>query len=287
MTNIFFVRRGSYGNVYSVNCEVYNRVFALKSFVDSNNKQTIRKILKEILIRFFYVIKHGKNILIHQKNIKLADFGLSKKISEASSNTSVLGVIPYVDPKSFDDKEKYKLNKKSDVYSVGVLLWQISSGHIPFHEDDYGPRLMLSILNGRREKIIDGTPVKYSNLYTECWRDEPNKRPNIQEITSTLKSINSLIEIDAIIDHIDRKKETHSTEVEIDPELSKKTIDLNNEMQIIPNDGLNISSDSNKEIRGSTNEIISKGESNNIMKYENRMTPSESPSNASTSEQIR
>ncbi|CAG8695775.1 1250_t:CDS:2 [Rhizophagus irregularis] len=107
-----------------------------------------------------------------------------------------------------------------------------------------------------------------------------------QEITSTLKSINSLIEIDAIIDHIDRKKETHSTEVEIDPELSKKTIDLNNEMQIIPNDGLNISSDSNKEIRGSTNEIISKGESNNIMKYENRMTPSESPSNASTSEQV-
>ncbi|CAB4417727.1 unnamed protein product [Rhizophagus irregularis] len=147
---------------------------------------------------------------------------------------------------------------------------------------------MLSILNGRREKIIDGTPVKYSNLYRECWRDEPNKRPNIQEIISTLKSINSIIEIDAIIDHIDEKKETHSMEDEINPELSKETIDLNNEL--ISHDELNISSDSNKEIRGSTNEIISKGESNIIIKYENRMASSqkyECPSNASASEQIK
>jgi serine/threonine protein kinase len=71
-----------------------------------------------------------------------------------------------VDPKSFDDKENYKLNKKSDVYSIGVLLWQISSGYRPFRDVDYGPSLMLSILNGKREKNIDGTPIEYSNLYT-------------------------------------------------------------------------------------------------------------------------
>ncbi|CAB4393314.1 unnamed protein product [Rhizophagus irregularis] len=357
--NIHQIGRGAYGNVYRVNCKVSNRVFALKSFVDSNDKQTIREVIKELklhrrvdyhenIIRLYgitnvefdtiqkysFVLEyadsgtlntylnehfneldwtdkyklasqlasaieflhgediihrdlHGNNILIHQKYIKLADFGLSKKIVEASSNTSVLGVIPYVDPKSFDDKEKYKLNKKSDVYSVGVLLWQISSGYRPFHEDNYGPSLMLSILNGKREKIIDGTPVKYSNLYRECWRDEPNKRPNIQEIISTLKSINSLIEIDEIIDHIDEKKETHSMEDEINPELSKETIDLNNEL--ISNDELNISSDSNKEIRSSTNEIISKGESNIRIKYKNRMASSqkyECPSNTSASEQV-
>jgi len=105
---------------------------------------------------------------VHQKNIKLADFGLSKEIEEvSSSNTSkILGVIPYVDPKSFDNKENYKLNKKSDVYSIGVLLWQISSGYRPFYEVDHDASLILSILNGRREEIIDGTPVKYSNLYT-------------------------------------------------------------------------------------------------------------------------
>ncbi|PKK58397.1 kinase-like protein, partial [Rhizophagus irregularis] len=44
---------------------------------------------------------HSSNILIRKKNIKLADFGLSKKIAEATSNSKIFGVIPYVDPKSF------------------------------------------------------------------------------------------------------------------------------------------------------------------------------------------
>ncbi|CAI2201327.1 3880_t:CDS:2, partial [Funneliformis geosporum] len=42
--------------------------------------------------------------------------------------------IPYVDPKLLNDK-CYTLNKKSDVYSVGVLLWQLSSGRSPFYDD--------------------------------------------------------------------------------------------------------------------------------------------------------
>jgi serine/threonine protein kinase len=100
----------------------------------------------------------------------LADFGLSKKIAEASSNTSkIFGIIPYVDPKSFNNNnqgQNYKLNKKSDVYSVGVLMWQISSGRRPFCDVNYDACLIMSILNGKREKIIDGTLVEYSNLYT-------------------------------------------------------------------------------------------------------------------------
>jgi hypothetical protein len=78
-------------------------------------------------------------------------------------------VIPYIDPKSFNNqKQTYKLNKKSDVYSVGILLWQISSGYEPFKKKgfDYDACLILNILNGVREDVIDGTPVEYYKLYT-------------------------------------------------------------------------------------------------------------------------
>ena len=103
---------------------------------------------------------------MHQKNIKIADFGLSKKIAESSSNTSeILGIIPYIDPKKLNDRN-YKLNEKSDVYSIGILLWQISSGYSPFYGVNHDGTLILAIINGRREKIIDGTPGEYSNLYT-------------------------------------------------------------------------------------------------------------------------
>jgi serine/threonine protein kinase len=107
---------------------------------------------------------------VHEKKIKLADFGLSKKIAEASSNASkIIGVVPYIDPKSFNNqKQNYKLNKKSDVYSVGVLLWQISSGYEPFKNEgfDYDACLMLNILNGKREEMTNGTPIEYYKLYT-------------------------------------------------------------------------------------------------------------------------
>ncbi|GBC49697.2 kinase-like domain-containing protein [Rhizophagus irregularis DAOM 181602=DAOM 197198] len=53
-----------------------------------------------------------------------------------------------------------------------------------FVEINYGPSLMLFILNGKREKIVDGTPVKYA-----CWNYEPNERLNMQEVVVTLKAI--------------------------------------------------------------------------------------------------
>ncbi|CAB4417769.1 unnamed protein product [Rhizophagus irregularis] len=193
---------------------------------------------------------HGNNVLIHKKNIKLADFGLSKKITEASSNTSkIFGMIPYIDPKKLDNPN-YKLDKKSDVYSIGVLLWQISSGHKPFYEIDYDVSLALSILN-------------------ECWRDEPNKRPNMQEIVTNLKSIISLVENDIIIDNINEKKEIYSMDdCDINSVLSKATVDLNNELVLV-NDKLSIvSSDSINNIDLNNELILSNGEYN-IIKYEN------------------
>jgi serine/threonine protein kinase len=106
---------------------------------------------------------------VHQKIIKLADFGLSRKIIEVSSNTSrIFGVIPYVDPKYLYDRNKnYKLNKKSDVYSVGVLMWQISSGYRPFYVENsnYDIALTLDIIGGKRENVINGTPTEYIKLY--------------------------------------------------------------------------------------------------------------------------
>jgi serine/threonine protein kinase len=96
----------------------------------------------------------------------LADFGLSRKIAEESSNTSkILGVIPYVDPKRFNNNN-YQLSKKSDIYSVGVIMWQISSGRQPFENIEHDISLTLAIHGGKREEIINGTPIEYSNMYT-------------------------------------------------------------------------------------------------------------------------
>ncbi|GBB92301.1 hypothetical protein RclHR1_00020004 [Rhizophagus clarus] len=182
---------------------------------------------------------HGNNVLIHQKNVKLADFGLSKKSIETSNNTSKLfGVLPYVDPKSFDN-ENYKLNKKSDVYSIGILLWQISSGYRPFRKSDYGLGLMLYILSGKREEIIDGTPIEYSNLYTECWKYEPNERPSMQEVVLALKTTFSPKIIIRNFNE-DKRYSLLSEKHQQNPELNKvMTMSINNDNNCLTLSNLN------------------------------------------------
>ncbi|RGB41493.1 kinase-like domain-containing protein [Rhizophagus diaphanus] len=118
---------------------------------------------------------HSDNILIHQNTIKLADFGFSRRLAEVSTQKDILGIVPYIDPQHFQEQTNnnnngyhYKPNKKSDVYSVGVLLWEISSGQKPFISYDkfyHRLKLILEISNGKRESPIPNTPVDYINIY--------------------------------------------------------------------------------------------------------------------------
>ena len=61
------------------------------------------------------------------------------------------------------------MNPKSDIYSIGVLFWQLSSGCRPFYHDDdvpYDASLTMEIMEGKRENAVEGTPAEYINLYT-------------------------------------------------------------------------------------------------------------------------
>ncbi|CAI2167530.1 10074_t:CDS:2 [Funneliformis geosporum] len=172
---------GGFSKVYSAKWED-DKYFALKSF----NFDTVKEIVEEFklhrIVDFHDNIIRLYGITKDLGSIKLADFGLSKRIGNSNTNRSkskVQGILPYIDPKRFD----HVSNEKCDVYSVGVLLWELSSGKKPF--DGYDSfKLFLELSNGKRENIVDGTPEEYSNLYINV-----DERPTIQRVVETLQSM--------------------------------------------------------------------------------------------------
>lgn len=129
-----------------------------------------------------------ENILISADGQgKLADFGFS-----------------FIQPKEGPKRDLYRgtpiwqapevlLNRsgnsfKSDVYSMGMVLWAVTANAEPFasitHIDDF--RLML--IKHRRPPIKPGISAEYKNLMTRCWDEDPKTRPTAQKLAEELRA---------------------------------------------------------------------------------------------------
>jgi len=93
----------------------------------------------------------------------------------------------YMDPKILND-HSCDLTKKSDIYSLAVIFWQITSCKSPF-DSETDDDLKIRIINGKREIPIPNTNDVYVKLFQKCWEREPDDRPGISEIVSILNSI--------------------------------------------------------------------------------------------------
>ncbi|POG60232.1 kinase-like domain-containing protein [Rhizophagus irregularis DAOM 181602=DAOM 197198] len=148
------------------------------------------------IVRALYFI-HKENAIhrdLHSGNILFSKFNNGWNISDLGfcgpadkSSKCIYGNLPYIAPEVINGKE---YTFKSDIYSIAMLMWEISSGQLPFinHEHDYN--LVMNIINGIRPKIVLGTPVEYKNLMKECWDADPSKRPDIKTLAFKIQEMN-------------------------------------------------------------------------------------------------
>ncbi|UZO08511.1 uncharacterized protein OCT59_028765 [Rhizophagus irregularis] len=89
---------------------------------------------------------HSRNIVIHENTAKITDFGISKNQNDQISIAYIdnFGVVAYMEPKCLIDPN-FPYTKSSDIYSFGVLMWEISSGYPPFKDNDNIVALAISI----------------------------------------------------------------------------------------------------------------------------------------------
>jgi serine/threonine protein kinase len=88
---------------------------------------------------------------------------------------------------------KHKPDQFSDIYGLGVIMWEISSGKPPFYNSPFGNSgnqvllTMAIMVRKTREQPVPNTPEEYAQLYQQCWDHEPNMRPDIEQVCNRLE----------------------------------------------------------------------------------------------------
>ncbi|RIB15198.1 kinase-like domain-containing protein [Gigaspora rosea] len=183
----------------------------LKIYGLTQNTETNEYLMTFISLDLYYIHDggyihadfHSGNILQdggigNKMQSYISDLGLSKKNNENVSG-SIYGVMPYVAPEVLLGQ---KFTQAADIYSIGAIMSEISTGQRPFDGYKFDINLAIKILNGLRPELAFGTPKCYIELARQCMDPNPQKRPTAMDIYLKLnewsKSIGDLDDTDEI-----------------------------------------------------------------------------------------
>src|SRR6266542_6471964 len=132
---------------------------------------------------------HSGNILYENEwDIVISDLGISKSSISSIDNDDdeIYGVISYMAPEILQGKD---YTTASDIYSFGMIMWELITGRMPFWDQNNDIELIIKICKNFRPPIIKNTPKGYNELMQECWDSDPNKRPTTFDILEKLINI--------------------------------------------------------------------------------------------------
>ncbi|KAG9133842.1 hypothetical protein Leryth_023155 [Lithospermum erythrorhizon] len=139
------------------------------------------------------------NLLVDKNwNVKVCDFGLSRlKHNTFLSSKSTAGTPEWMAPEVLRNEPS---NEKCDVYSFGVILWELATLRLPW--SGMNPMQVVGAVGfqNRRLEIPKEVDPLVARIIWQCWQTDPNLRPSFAQLTEALKPLQRLV----IHSHLDQ-----------------------------------------------------------------------------------
>ncbi|RHZ82886.1 hypothetical protein Glove_103g149 [Diversispora epigaea] len=165
------------------------------------------RIIKDISYRLIQIHKqnimhrdlHSGNILYDAYTLEwyISDLGLSGPVDKPLN--SIYGNLPYVAPE-VQCGQIY--TTKSDIYSIGILMWEVITGETPYGDHEHDTDLAFAIVSGYRPTISENIPLEYATLMKQCWDANPDNRPDVITLNEKMESL-----IKSLYEEMDKQQE--------------------------------------------------------------------------------
>ncbi|XP_067149565.1 mitogen-activated protein kinase kinase kinase 21 isoform X2 [Apteryx mantelli] len=126
---------------------------------------------------------------ICNKTLKITDFGLAREWHR-TTKMSAAGTYAWMAPEVIKSS---LFSKGSDIWSYGVLLWELLTGEVPYRGID-GLAVAYGVAVNKLTLPIPSTcPEPFAKLMKECWEQDPHIRPSFALILEQLTAIEGAV----------------------------------------------------------------------------------------------